>query len=74
MTDMFSDLESQKIPGMVYYIQKAADWPPLLFLYLKSIANYPFSSAAICRKLVMSRKGCAPNNRLYSRLNWGGLS
>jgi hypothetical protein len=44
---MFSDLESQKIPGTVYYIQKAADWPPLLFLYLKSTANYPMIGASI---------------------------
>jgi hypothetical protein len=74
MTDMFSDLESQKIPGTVCYIQKAANRPPLLFLHLKFTANYPLSSAAMCRKFVMSRNGGAPNKRLYSRLNWEGLS
>ena len=47
ITDMFSDLESQKNPGTVYYIQKAADWPPLLFLYLKSTATYPMIGASI---------------------------
>lgn len=29
---------------------------------------------ALCLKLTMSRKGGAPNLRLYSRLNWDGLS
>ncbi len=35
---------------------------------------YVLSTAAICRKFVMSRNGGAPNKRLYSRLNWEGLS
>ncbi len=29
---------------------------------------------ALCLNLTMSRKGGAPNLRLYSRLNWDGLS
>jgi hypothetical protein len=65
-----------------YLLQKAADRPPLLSPGLKyydnlnrnPISTYPLSSSAICRKLVMSRNGGAPNNRLYSRLNWEGLS
>ena len=39
-------------------MQKAANWPPLLFLRLKIYA--------MCRKFVMSRNGGAPNKRLYS--------
>jgi hypothetical protein len=35
---------------------------------------YYVSTVAICRKLVISRNGGAPNKRLYSRLNWEGLS
>ena len=37
-------------------MQKAATWPPLLFLRLKIYA--------MCRKFVMSRNGGAPNKRL----------
>lgn len=34
----------------------------------------PPTPPAVCRKLVMSRNGGAPNSRLYSRLNCEGLS
>ena len=65
-------------------MQKAATRPPLLYLdsdgQLTNTPNNYVDTAmmgsyqAFCRKFVMSRNGGAPNNRLYSRLNWDGLS
>ena len=41
---------------------------------LHTVPSWTAPAFYICRRFVMSRSGGAPNRRLYSRLNWEGLS
>ena len=57
----------------LFYIQL---YPPGVKEWGDCACRYrlPLSPDACCRKLAISRSGGAPNKRLYSRLNWEGLS
>jgi len=69
---LFLKLAQEVIMKTLWVMKGKKSGQPLLI----SVGNtgQATSFAVICRKLMMSRKGELPKRRLYSRLNWEGLS